>query len=79
MEATGTVRQPLTLRRLAERVEWEGGVIEALEYGIHSGDIDDPEVATVWRRMEQLWLELRPAVRQIERTLDGARRQSLGG
>ncbi len=63
----------LTLRRLAEKVDWEGGVIEALEYGIRSSDIADPEVATVWRRVEQLWTELRPAVRQIERSLQASR------
>lgn len=73
MESNVDERAVFSLRRLAEKVDWEGGVIEALEYGIRSGDIADPEVATVWRRVEQLWSELRPAVRQIERTLQSAR------
>jgi hypothetical protein len=38
-------RQPMTARRFAEKVDWEGGIVAALEYGLRPNDIDpaDPD------------------------------------
>jgi hypothetical protein len=65
-------------RELARKVEWEGGIIGALEYGIRSGEIDDPEVAALWRGMETIYDQLRPCVRAANRLLFEARRHPLG-
>jgi len=54
---------------LAYKVQWEGGVTATLEYGIRSEDIDDPELALLWRRAETLWNELRPIIVEIQREL----------
>ena len=37
----------MTAKDLANKVHWEGGVVSALEYGIRSDEIDDPEVIGV--------------------------------
>jgi hypothetical protein len=39
--------------RLAQKIRWEGGLVAALEYGIRATDIEDPEVAKLWRRLER--------------------------
>ena len=48
----------MTAEQLADKVHWEGGVYAALEYGLRSEDIEDPELASLWRRMEELHDEL---------------------
>jgi hypothetical protein len=65
----------LTIDRLADKVSWEGGVIGALEFGVRSDDIADPEAASLWRRLEELYGQLRPAMWQMERMLRESARQ----
>ena len=64
----------MTARDLAQKVHWEGGIVATLEYGIRSDEIDDPELAALWRRMEKLYDELRPALDITDRMLRAARR-----
>lgn len=66
----------MNAKELAHKVQWEGGVLSALEYGIRSDEIADPELATLWRRMEQVYGQLRPSVELTERLLRTARRAS---
>lgn len=51
---------------LASKIEWEGGIVSALEYGIRSGDIEDSDLRVRWRTMEMLWDELRPLIRDFD-------------
>lgn len=39
------------------KVEWEGGVVDALEYGLHAEVLLDQntELASRWRALEQEW------------------------
>lgn len=69
-------RQPLSTIELARIVQGEGGVIGALDYGIRSSDIEDPEMASLWRRMEDLYDQLRPAVSMAQRVLYSARKRA---
>ena len=66
-------RQQMTAKDLADRVQWEGGIVSALEYGIRSDEIGDPELAALWRRMEQLYDQLRPSIGAADRLLKSAR------
>jgi hypothetical protein len=59
----------MTARDLAQKVRWEGGIVSALEYGIRSEEIGDPELATLWRRMEGLYDQLRPSITAADRLL----------
>ncbi len=68
----------MTAQDLAHKVDWEGGVVSALEYGIRSDEIDDPELATLWRRMEDLYDQLRPSIDLTDRMLRAARRSGSG-
>ena len=54
---------------LAKKVEWEGGVIGALEFGIRSDQITDPEVRRMWKEVEEAYLSLTPMVSKLNRRL----------
>ena len=72
-----TTCQMMNAQGLARKVEWEGGVIAALEYGIRSEEIDDPELSALWHRMETLYDQLRPCVRAANRLMIDATRQPV--
>jgi hypothetical protein len=63
----------MTAKDLAKKVHWEGGIVSALEYGIRSDEIDDPELAVLWRRLEGLYDQLRPSIVVTDRLLRAAR------
>jgi hypothetical protein len=63
----------MTAKDLADKVHWEGGIVSALEYGIRSDEIDDPELVALWRRLEGLYDQLRPAIVTTDRLLRAAR------
>lgn len=48
--------------RLAQKIRWEGGLLAALDYGITAKDIEDPEVAKLWRRLERSYGTLSPLI-----------------
>jgi hypothetical protein len=52
-------------RRLAEKVEWEGGVFATLRYGVRSEEIDDEELRALWAQMEEHYLAITPIATQI--------------
>jgi hypothetical protein len=54
-----TTRQRLDTRALDRRVRQHGGILEAIEWGIRSDAIEDPELATVWRGIEAHYEEMR--------------------
>jgi hypothetical protein len=57
---------------LAQKVRWEGGLWSALEYGVTSSDIADPELAALWARLERSYREIAPLIEQAIRRLDVA-------
>lgn len=63
----------MTAKDLADKVHWEGGIVSALEYGICSDEIDDPELVALWRRLEGLYEQMRPAIVATDRLLRTAR------
>ena len=34
------------------KIDWEGGILGALDYGLRSEDCDDPELKTTWQQLE---------------------------
>lgn len=62
-----------SVRGLDRVVRTHGGVLGAIEAGIRSGQIDDPEIASAWRRVEQQYAEMRPNIVVVGRVLRAAR------
>ncbi|MEV4575993.1 hypothetical protein AB0K16_22375 [Nonomuraea jabiensis] len=56
---------------LAGKIEWEGGMEMALDYGIDSQDLPegDTELETVWIPMEEAWVAFREAADVVENLL----------
>jgi hypothetical protein len=61
-------------RELASRVRMCGGILEALEFGVQSSQIEDPELASVWQRLEEQYGDLRPNLSVANRILSAAQR-----
>lgn len=56
------------------KVEWEGGIMEALDYGIHAIDmpVGDEELIAAWTALENAHEALRPLAEAVERLLEAA-------
>lgn len=57
---------------LASKINWEGGIISTLEYGIRSEDIHDINLRLAWRDIEVLYDQMRPRIVEFQRLLDAA-------
>jgi hypothetical protein len=66
-------RNRLDISRLAEKVAWEGGVLEAIDYGIQSSDIEDEEVARLWAELEDLYADVVPLLAKLDLRIRQAR------
>lgn len=60
----------LNNEQLANKIDWEGGIIAAIEWGIHAGDIEDPEVASLWAEIEVGYSLLYPAFSRLNELLE---------
>jgi hypothetical protein len=60
-----------TRAAVAGKIEWEGGIMEALDYGIRSGDMPDDELRDAWDKLEKAHAAMAPLVAFVEDLLDG--------
>ncbi len=64
----------MSLAELSAKIEWEGGYIAALEYGIKASDLADPEAAALWAKLENIYnQEFMPLTRDLDSILDDVR------
>lgn len=61
--------EPMTDSGFASKVEWEGGVIEALEYGLKPTDAPEGPIRDAWTRVYDLWQQFEPAMGQVNELL----------
>ena len=57
-----------------DKVEWEGGVMDALDYGIHVADMPDgdEELTAAWQALEDAFNVLQPLADAVEKLLEAA-------
>ena len=57
---------------LAGKIEWEGGVIESLDYGITTDMMPegDAELTEAWGKLEAAWKQLSPLADAVEKLLE---------
>jgi hypothetical protein len=71
------VSRYVTRADVAAKVEWEGGVTEALDYGLKVADMPagDKELQQAWAAAEAAFGALNPAVDVVERLLAAGERR----
>lgn len=47
--------QKYTIESLNGKIEWEGGIEAAMEYGIRADDIEDETLGDLWYEATQQW------------------------
>lgn len=62
----------MTRRQVRDKVEWEGGVVSTLNYGLRAEDIEDPKLASLWSEAQQIQSELSSVVAEINQSLRAA-------
>lgn len=52
---------------LASKIHWEGGVLDALEYGVHAEAMPDgdTELANAWAALDLAWEELQAPLERV--------------
>lgn len=55
----------------AAKIEWEGGIIDALDYGLKADDLGDQTsaLALAWRELETAWQQVKPLIEKVEALL----------
>ncbi len=66
--------KPMTESAFAGKVEWEGGIFEALDYGLKPADVVEGPLREAWTRLYQLWQQISPIADEVNRLLDGIER-----
>jgi hypothetical protein len=58
---------------LANKIEWEGGIFEALDYGIRSDDMPegDTELVEAWRDLAVAYASVSVLADKVQDLLDG--------
>jgi len=54
----------MTMKQLADKVEWEGGIMDAITYGIKSTEVP-LTIEAEWKKAEALLEQLDPIVDEI--------------
>lgn len=54
------------------KIEWEGGVLAALEYGLTEDDLEQKDTALYksWRALRSAYQSLLPLLRDVEKALE---------
>lgn len=66
---------------VADKIEWEGGIMEALDYGLRTTDMPegDDELIEAWDKLVTAYRQLAPFVDAVGKLLNGARTELGSG
>jgi hypothetical protein len=61
----------VTINQFINKIEWEGGIVSALEYGLKADDLADKnsELYARWAVLEQKWASFQKLIPGIESLL----------
>jgi hypothetical protein len=65
--------EKMTAADFKAKVEWEGGIVEALDYGLKHTHLDGRAPAALynaWKKLEELYAPLREQMRVVDELLD---------
>lgn len=60
--------KPLEPSELAEKIDWEGSLVDVLEYAYKSEHLSDadPDLKEAWERLCELWPDFSAAMDAVE-------------
>jgi hypothetical protein len=69
------VTEFMTVRRFASKVGWEGGVVDALDYGLHATDLNPGDEGSkplreAWAALEDGYRDFRPLLERVSAIID---------
>lgn len=61
-------------QEVADKIDWEGGYAEALDYGIKTADMPegDTELAEAWQKLVDAWGPFEAAANAVNELLEAA-------
>lgn len=59
----------LTLQELREKIDWEGGIVEAVEYGLQPDEMPSESLRAAWQTLVDALQEAEKACRAVDRLL----------
>jgi hypothetical protein len=62
----------MTESDFAAKVEWEGGVIDALEYGLLPGDVEPGQLHDAWAALYAKYQDFKPLLYRVEGLVENA-------
>lgn len=63
---------PMTRQQVRDKIEWEGGIMSTLSYGLRPEDIADHSLATLWGEARDIHAELNSVLAEIREVLQAA-------
>lgn len=66
------MREPMTAQDFAGKVEWEGGILEAVDYGLKPEDAPEGPLRELWAQLVAQYALIEPIMRKVQRALDDA-------
>lgn len=62
--------EPMSAADFAGKVMWEGGITEALDYGLKPEDAPEGPIRDAWTRAYALWQQMEPVMHEIDSLLE---------
>lgn len=63
-------RHKMTEQDFASKIEWEGGITEALDYGLKSVDCEPGALHNAWKKLETKWAGIQKEMDTVQNILD---------
>lgn len=70
--------EPMTAANFNGKIEWEGGIIEALDYGLKPTDAPEGPLRDAWTRAYELWQQMEPVISEINALLEAIDEEPVG-
>lgn len=52
------------------KINWEGGIVGALEYGLKSSDLEPGELRDAWKELEKAWSKMQEPMDEVQSLID---------
>lgn len=63
-------KKRMTESDFAAKIEWEGGIVDALEYGLKYSDCEPGELRNAWEKLEVKWATIQDEINAVEDILN---------